>query len=348
MIQISNKSVDASSTDEASDIDIPSKPRSYLERRRVISSAQNYCLFDESSLSLMKEIENLELADDSRARSKPAIVRNIGVGETIGGFIKFLAGKHNSRKALKAFTKANLDFEGDRSKIINVGEIYTKRDDLYLDNYKNLSELLNDEKYLVTTKHRRLELEHLLKEMTRKDTTYYHAHIRLISHPFILPPYEIIESISEIVEIFDVLDEKIIGRVERANISYLKERFLRDFARFENWTNKIKAEKPLASILNAIDENVKIDILLLLRTLKDSVSNYLPKLVSRNNLFHLFQKSVNLLSSYCNHFPDLLLLLYNFEVEQKYGSIKLWKNNLDTFSPCERQVLGNGEQIDYK
>jgi len=34
-------------------------------------------------------------------------------------------------------------------------------------------------------------------------------------------------------------------------------------------------------------------------------------------------------------------------VELDYGSVKLWRNNLDAFPLCERQFLDNGENINY-
>lgn len=277
------------STDEdsssSSEIDPESRPRSYLELRKLISSPQKTRVihYDEASLRLIKDIAILEVADKSHGgiESVESFEQSYSFpGKIFGGFIKFLAKKHKSRKALKAFEKVNLDFNGEKPRIRGVEENYTKRGCLYLQNYANLSALLANEEILVIKEHHKLELDHILKEMRRTDLTYYHANKRLTSHPFILSPYEILDIISEIVEIFDILDEKNICRVEQANVSYLKKCFLRDFSSFKNWRSKIKSENPQTKILDEIPENLTEDILLLLRTLKDSVSNFLIEFVS--------------------------------------------------------------------
>lgn len=267
---------DSGSTSEA---DIQGKRTNYLERNSVTSSAQSTKAFPcGETTSLLKQIKIMELADKSgvRLKSDESFTESLSIpGQTIGGFIKYLSELHESRNALKVFTKANLVFDGGKSRISDeVEKVYTKQGRLYRGNYENLSELLANENFVLEKEHHKLEHEHLLKEMRRKDITHYHVNKRLTSHPFILSSYEILEIISEIVEIFDILNDEGIGRVERGNVSYLKERFLCDLASFKNWRSKFKTKYPTTKLLDSVPENITEDIVSLLRSLKDTVSYF--------------------------------------------------------------------------
>lgn len=191
--------------------------------------------------------------------------------ETIGSLVEFLSRKHESRKVLDVFTEENIVFTGGKFAIEGVEEFHTRKDSSYLENFSNLSDLIRDSsRFTVQTAHQGIEFGHILKEMKRTDLTYFHINYRLLCHPLVLTPSEILKIIAEIVEIFGRLDAGNISKIEVANILFIKRRFLHEMDFFKLWRQK---KTPTLDLI--VHREGTEEIMLLVQSFKDIVSAFI-------------------------------------------------------------------------
>lgn len=237
--------------------------------------------------------------------------------ETVGSLVKFLIEEHAKGRVLAPFTKDNLLFRNYNFTIDCVSKL-GGCDSLYLGDFKQLWQILSEEraKFVVKTEHQRLELGQFLGEMKRRDLSYDRLKDKLLYHPIVLNLSETQNIIARIVDIFDKPVKGVTSKVERANISYIKDEFIFSMELLRHWRKEILPE--YENILDlASFQNESESIILMLRSVRNI-------------------ESLQLL---CELFPNFLLFIYDFELYLDDGkSIRLWNYNQDVNELSKRSI----------